>query len=134
MAEIVEEFTKAPKALRLPLLLDHSKKLVTKDHLSASMAQVHECQSPFFVTVQRSAQGLVLEFDVPAEAPTVRGYAHILQQGLRGTSPEQVGELPDTFYLDMGLGELITPLRLRGMGAIVREIKRQAASLIGPAS
>lgn len=64
-----------------------------------------------------------LYFKVPEEAPTVRGYAGILHEALDGAQPEEILSIPDQFYMDMGLTELITPMRLRGMGAILMRLK-----------
>jgi cysteine desulfuration protein SufE len=64
-------------------------------------------------------------FDCPPEAPTVRGYAGILSEGLTGASAEEVLAVDDDFYMRMGLEEVVTPLRLRGMGAILARLKRQ---------
>ncbi len=66
-----------------------------------------------------------LFFDAPPEAPTTRSYAGILYEGLNAEPVEKVLAVPDHFYLEMGLGEAITPLRLHGMAAILRTIKRQ---------
>lgn len=66
-----------------------------------------------------------LLFDAPEEAPTTRGFAGVVQAGLGGLTVEEVLATPDTFYQDMGLAELISPLRLRGMGAIMARVKRQ---------
>lgn len=49
------------------------------------MDRVHECQTPFFRAVEADPDGTVsLYFDVPAESPTVRGYASILYEGSNG--------------------------------------------------
>ena len=60
---------------------------------------------------------------MPKESPTIRGYAGILADGLEGATAEQVLTVPPTFYTGMGLEEVVTPLRLRGMGAIVARIR-----------
>ena len=91
-----------------------------------TLERVHECQTPFFVATRVDATRHVeLFFDAPAEAPTTRSYAGILYTGLNGATVDEILAVPDDFYLQMGLGSVITPLRLRGMAAILATIKRQ---------
>ncbi|MFC4638104.1 SufE family protein [Deinococcus hohokamensis] len=128
LQSIVTMFRSAPKALRLQALLDYSRKLpgLPEKYVEHPefLQPVPECTSPFFlVTEQAEGGGVNLFFKVPEEAPTVRGYAGILHEALSGESPETILSVPDTFYLDMGLTELITPMRLRGMGAILKRLK-----------
>lgn len=128
LQNIVSMFKSAPKPLRLQALLDYSKKLPNLPEKYVEhpefMQPVPECTSPFFLVTEQDEQGGVhLHFKVPAEAPTVRGYAGILHEALDGASRETILSVPDDFYLNMGLTELITPMRLRGMGAILRRLK-----------
>jgi cysteine desulfuration protein SufE len=55
----------------------------------------------------------------------MRGYAGILADGLNGSTVQEILDVPDTFYLGMGIEEVVSPLRIRGMGAILARIKRQ---------
>lgn len=127
---IVSLFAASPREVKLQALLDYSRRLpplppdlATRPGL---LERVDECQSPFFVKADVAADGTVeMYFDAPAEAPTTRGYAGIIAEGLAGATAEEVLALPDDFYMGMGLGDVITPLRLRGMGAIVARLKRQ---------
>lgn len=90
------------------------------------MEQVPECQTPFFLTTEVDDDNRVtLHFDVPAEAPTTRGFAGILSSGLNGATAEEVLATPNDFYVPMGLAEVISSLRLRGMSAILARLKRQ---------
>ena len=66
-----------------------------------------------------------LFFDAPPEAPTTRGFAGILQAGLDGLDADEVLATPDEFTTQLGLTELVSPLRLRGMAAMLGRIKRQ---------
>lgn len=90
------------------------------------MERVVECQTPFFLSTEVGTDGRVkVWFDVPAEAPTTRGFAGILASGLDGSTAAEILATPDTFYEGMGLAEVISGLRLRGMSAILFRLKRQ---------
>lgn len=128
LQSIVTMFRSAPKALRLQALLEYSRKLPALPEKYVEhpefLQPVPECTSPFFLVTERDDQGgMNLFFKVPEEAPTVRGYAGILHEALSGEDPDTILSVPDSFYLDMGLTELITPMRLRGMGAILKRLK-----------
>jgi cysteine desulfuration protein SufE len=69
-----------------------------------------------------------LFFDAPPEAPTTRGFASIMQTGLDGEPAAEVLAVPNDFYLALGLGEAVSPLRLRGMAAMLARIKNQVRS------
>ena len=129
LAGIVKMFGTLPRGMRLQALLEYAKKLPPlptelQDH-PERMEKVPECVSPFFLATEVEGGKVSMFFDVPPEAPTVRGFASILTEGLSGASPQDVLNVPDTFYTDMGLGELITPSRLNGMHAILRRLKNQ---------
>ncbi|WP_034386038.1 SufE family protein [Deinococcus sp. YIM 77859] len=128
LQNIVNMFRSAPKPLRLQALLEYSRKLPPLPAKYVEhpefMKPVPECASPFFLVTERDEQGGVrMHFKVPEEAPTVRGYAGILSEALQGEKPETILNVPDQFYMEMGLTELITPMRLRGMGAILMRLK-----------
>jgi hypothetical protein len=62
---------------------------------------------------------------VAREAPTTPGFAGILHAGLDGLPTQEVLAVPDEAPLRLGLGEAVSPLRLRGMVAMLGRIKRQ---------
>lgn len=129
--EIVEEFADTPRELRLPLLLDFANSLPPlPDRLANdrdSMEPVEECQAPLFLAVDVSPEEVRLYFDAPPEAPTSRGFASVLHHGLDGATPDEVLATPGDFYLSMGLDELVTPLRMRGMAGMLARVKRRVA-------
>lgn len=122
-------FASCPKPMRLQALLEFSRQVPALPERYANnrelLEQVHECQSPFFLAHEINDGVVELFFEAPPEAPTVRGFAGILQEGFKGCSPQDILDTPDAFYFDMGLNELITPMRLRGMGAILFRLKHQ---------
>jgi cysteine desulfuration protein SufE len=109
LAEIVEEFADLPAELRLEALLDYSRRVPPLPERLAgrrdAMEQVPECQTPFF--------------------PTTRGFAGILSEGLNGATAAEVLAVPNGFYTALGLDRVISPLRLRGISAILGRLKRQ---------
>lgn len=135
LAELVDDFTAVEPSERLQLLLELSDELpelpARYAERAEEMEQVHECQSPLFLAVEVDGDGPVsarvvhLFFDAPREAPTTRGFAGILLTGLNGLTTEQVLAVPDDVPFRFGLGEAVSPLRLRGMVAMLSRIKRQ---------
>lgn len=129
LQNIIAIYKMAPKSMQLELLLEHSKKVPDlPEHLknSDNLERVEECQTPFFLTTEFDENNNVsLFFDAPAEAPTTRGFAGILYEGVNGLPAEDILNLPNDFYMDMNLAELISPLRLRGMDGILFRLKRQ---------
>jgi cysteine desulfuration protein SufE len=128
--DVVEEFASVSPKDRVQLLLEYSQELPPLPPELAThrelLEQVHECQTPFFVASQIDEDRRVrLFFDAPPEAPTTRGFAGILHAGLDGVDADQVLAVPDDFYVALGLQDAISPLRLRGMTAILRRIKQQ---------
>ena len=124
---IVDMFASAPKELRLQALLDFSRRVPEppRELIGTDVFEnVPECQTPFALATEIDDDGVVqIYFDAPAEAPTVRGYAGILLEGLRGATAEEIRSVPLDFYMSMGLVELVTPLRIRGMEAILARLQ-----------
>jgi cysteine desulfuration protein SufE len=130
LAEIVEDFNALPGQQRLQLLLEFSDDLPPLPERYAGhrdlLEQVPECQSPLFLAVEVAPDDTVrLFFDAPPEAPTTRGFAGILQTGLDGLNADEVLATPSEFTSQLGLTDLVSPLRLRGMAAMLARIKRQ---------
>ena len=133
LAEIVEDFNAVSAQERLQLLLEFSRGL---PDLPPSLAEhpellepVPECQSPIFLHTEVEGGGedavVRLHFSAPAEAPTTRGFAGILHEGLDGLPAAQVLAVPNDVYQRLALGEAVSPLRLRGMAGMLARIKRQ---------
>lgn len=131
LTEIVEDFHAVTERERLELLLELSRELAElpesySDNYSDQMEQVVECQTPLFLAVEYddAASTAQLIFAAPAESPTTRGFASILQQGLSGLSYQQILDIPNDLHQRMGLAKAITPLRLRGMSAMLSRVKQ----------
>lgn len=139
LQRIVDLFAGAPKDLRLEALLEYSRKVPPLppdlDGHREAMEQVVECQTPFFLATDvDDEQRVHVWFDCPPQAPTTRGFAGVLAEGLNGATVDEVLAVPDDFYTRMGLAEAISSLRLRGMGAILHRLKRQLREKVGASS
>jgi cysteine desulfuration protein SufE len=129
LAEIVDEFSSAPREVVLEMLLEFSDAVSPLPPSMAAhqgMEQVPECQTPFFLKADVHPDDTVTTyFDCPAEAPTTRAFAGIISEGLAGASADEVLRVPDDLYAQMGLATAISPLRVRGGSAILARLKRQ---------
>lgn len=130
LAEIREEFLAVSERERLTLLLEFANELPDlppryADHPDL-LERVDECQAPVYLFAEVDDARLVhLFITAPREAPTTRGFASILTQGLDGLDADQVLSVPDDFPQTIGLAAAISPLRLRGMTGMLARIKRQ---------
>ena len=130
LQDIADEFNAIPGAERLQLLLEFSRDLPSLPARYAEhpdlLEPVPECQTPLFLAVEVDQDATVhLFFDAPQESPTTRGFAGILHAGLDGLSAEEVLATPGEFSSQLGLQDMVSPLRLRGMAAMLARIKRQ---------
>ena len=136
--ELVEDFASVQPRDRLQLLLELSDELPALPDRYAghaeAMEQVHECQSPLFLAVEVDDERRVhVFFDAPPESPTTRGFAGILHAGLDGLPADEVLAVPDDAPYRFGLAEAVSPLRLRGMVAMLSRVKRQVRSRLAVA-
>ena len=142
LAEIAEDFRSASTDLKLQLLLEFSDGLPGLPERYAGrldeLERVDECMSPLFLTIEvddgttLAARPVHLFFDAPPEAPTTRGFAGILHEGLDGLSAAEVLAVPDDAPMRFGLAEAVSPLRMRGMVAMLARIKRQVRERTTP--
>jgi cysteine desulfuration protein SufE len=126
--QIVRLFASSPNPVKLQALLDYSERLPPlPEHIDTSeMERVPECQTAFFLKARVAADGTVeIFFDAPREAPTTRGFAGIVAAGLEGATAQEIVALPDDLSRRLGLAEAVSPLRMRGMDAILYRLKRQ---------
>lgn len=140
LADIVDDFQALTEPERLQLLLEFSQGLPElperlRDHPEL-LEQVVECQTPLFLTIETepadgdSPERVRLYFKAPREAPTTRGFAGVLHEGLDGLSAAEILAVPDDMPEQLGLTRAITPLRMRGMTAMLGRIKRKVAALV----
>ncbi|MFC0672489.1 SufE family protein [Brachybacterium hainanense] len=132
-AEIVGDFQALGGRDRLQLLLEFSRGLPALPERYADhpelLEPVPECQSPIFLITEVEGTGrdaaARLFFSAPPEAPTSRGFAGILAEGLDGLSVGQILDVPADVTEELGLAEVVSPLRLRGMAGMLARVKRQ---------
>jgi cysteine desulfuration protein SufE len=135
LEQIREDFLGLEVRERLQLLLEFSNELPElperyREHPDL-FERVEECQSPVFIFTEVDDSRVVHLFAIaPKEAPTTRGFASILVQGLAGLTVDEVLAVPDDYPLTIGLTEAVSPLRIRGMTALLGRAKRQVREKI----
>jgi cysteine desulfuration protein SufE len=127
LRSIRDDFLAMSNPEKLELLLEFSENL---PEVPAGMVaedeweRVEECQSPVFIHVDGAQDPPAIFATAPREAPTTRGFASILVQGLQGLTREEILAVPSDFPHTLGLGEAVSLLRLRGMSGMLWRIKR----------
>lgn len=134
LAQIREDFLGLPEPERLQLLLEFSNELPDMPEKYAGHPElaerVAECQSPVYIILDIDDGHVVMHATAPREAPTTRGFASILVQGITGLTPEQMLAIPDDFPQSIGLTRAVSPLRIAGMTGMLMRAKRQVRARI----
>ncbi|AAO44488.1 SufE family protein [Tropheryma whipplei] len=125
LEKIRDDFIAIPEGERLNLLLYFSDSLPPlPDHASSLVnREVPECQSPLSFLLEVKENRVYIWAYAPKEAPTTRGFASIVVQGIYGETVENALGVPSDFPLTLGLTRLVSPLRLRGMSAFIARVK-----------
>lgn len=138
LREIIVDFKASDKQEKLELLLEYADQMPSLPEWLAErhdeMDEVPECMTPVFVYAERRDSGMEFFFDVPPEAPTIRGYAAILAEGLRGAQPAEVLQVPANFFQEMGLQQVLSPQRVNGISAVLAHMKRLAVRYVDEAA
>lgn len=133
LQEIVELFQETPAQDRLELLLDYAMRMPDIPEelqpIRDQMEPVPECQSPVYLFARIDDGRVHYDIDVPREAPTVRGFAGILYDGLNDATPEAIAATPNDLYERLGLHQVLSPQRVRGLSALLWRMKRRASEL-----
>ena len=127
--EIIDSFNDVPDSQKLELLLEYANALPELPNKYSEhpdlLERVEECQSPVYLFVEVHDGVASIYLTAPLEAPTTRGFASILQLALDNQPCDQVLNFDDSFVMNLGLTNLVSPLRIRGMHGMLHRIKRQ---------
>ncbi|WDH77493.1 SufE family protein [Microbacterium esteraromaticum] len=131
LAEFRDEFLELPESDRLELLLEFANELPAVPERLADHPELYErvaeCQSPVFIIVEVSDGIVAMHATAPPEAPTTRGFASILGQGITGLTADEVLAIPSDYPQTIGLTKLVSPLRIGGMTGMLMRAKNQVA-------
>lgn len=132
LAEIRDEFLDLPESERLQLLLEFSNELPAVSDEVASHPEMYErvaeCQSPVYIHVEVIDDVVTMHATAPPEAPTTRGFASILVQGITGLHADDVLAIPADYPQSIGLTRAVSPLRIAGMTGMLMRVKGQVAA------
>ncbi|HZU92308.1 MAG TPA: SufE family protein [Microbacterium sp.] len=129
LAEIRDTFLETPEADRLLLLLEFADELPPVSEEVAAHPEMYErvaeCQSPVYIHLEIEDGIVTMHATAPAEAPTTRGFASILVQGITGLTPDEVLAIPSDYPQTIGLTKAVSPLRIGGMTGMLMRAKNQ---------
>lgn len=134
LGKIIEDFQFCEGREKLELLIQYAETLPAlpawlQGHRD-QMESVPECMTPVHVLSENRQGQLYFHFDVPAESPMVRGFAAFMKEGLDGSLPEEILQVPGDFFMQMGLEKVLTHQRLNGLSAILAHMKQLAVKEI----
>jgi cysteine desulfuration protein SufE len=122
--------------MRLELLLEYADRLQPLPEKYVAqidlMERVQECQSPLYAIAELNNDAVQIHATAPPESPTTRAFASIMQLGLNGLTAEEVLAVPASAPLQLGITDLVSPLRMRGATGLLARIQRQVRAAVSP--
>ena len=136
LAAVAADFADTPREMRLELLLEYADRLQPLPEKYVAqidlMERVQECQSPLYAIAELSNDAVQIHATAPQESPTTRAFASIMQLGLNGLTAEEVLAVPASAPLQLGITDLVSPLRMRGATGLLARIQRQVRAAVSP--
>jgi cysteine desulfuration protein SufE len=136
LAAVAADFADTPREMRLELLLEYADRLqpLPEKYIAQIdlMERVQECQSPLYAIAELSNDAVQIHATAPQESPTTRAFASIMQLGLNGLTAEEVLAVPASAPLQLGITDLVSPLRMRGATGLLARIQRQVRAAVSP--
>lgn len=137
ISELIELFSSVEGSERLELLVGMGDRLPPlpepyRDMRDAGLYMIHECQSPVFFFVEVVEAKVRIHADVAREAPVARGFAALLLETFDGIPVQRLGEAPGDLLKMLGLDELLSMQRRRGLTAIYRRLLDSASEVRQP--
>ena len=134
LAAVAADFADTPREMRLELLLEYADRLQPLPEKYVAqidlMERVQECQSPLYAIAEVSNDAVQIHATAPQESPTTRAFASIMQLGLNGLTAEEVLAVPASAPLQLGITDLVSPLRMRGATGLLARIQRQVRAAV----
>jgi cysteine desulfuration protein SufE len=136
LQEIVDDFASMTREEKIETLVAYSDSLPPLPEWlkeeRAKMDPVPECMTPVFLYGEKGSDGGIrFHFDIPREAPTVRGLASVLISGLNGAQPDEILSVPPDFFMPMNLQEVISQQRINGFIGILAHMKQTTLKILG---
>ena len=136
LAAVAADFADTPREMRLELLLEYADRLQPLPEKYVAqidlMERVQECQSPLYAIAELNSNTVQIHATAPPESPTTRAFASIMQLGLNGLTAEEVLAVPASAPLQLGITDLVSPLRMRGATGLLARIQRQVRAAVSP--
>jgi cysteine desulfuration protein SufE len=136
LAAVAADFADTPREMRLELLLEYADRLQPLPEKYVAqidlMERVQECQSPLYAIAELNNDAVQIHATAPQESPTTRAFASIMQLGLNGLTAEEVLAVPASAPLQLGITDLVSPLRMRGATGLLARIQRQVRAAVSP--
>lgn len=127
--EIANDFSALEGNDKLELLIEISDQLPALPERYADhpelLERVEECQSPVYLFVEIHDGIVEIFLTAPREAPTTRAFAGILHSSLNEQPVDTILNFDDNYPSMLGITELVSPLRMRGIRGMLARIKRQ---------
>ena len=134
LAAVAADFADTPREMRLELLLEYADRLQPLPEKYVAqidlMERVQECQSPLYAIAEVNSNTVQIHATAPPESPTTRAFASIMQLGLNGLTAEEVLAVPASAPLQLGITDLVSPLRMRGATGLLARIQRQVRAAV----